>query len=182
MELLLALAVIIAVICFGALISLGNERQRRAIDELREQVVLWAIQDLRIKCEHLAREIHVDDPLGWLNQAALKVYGYDLKLQILETFEEPQSLSCASGDGSIKVIFSPLSPADLRRIKSGRQNRLSQFAGHNPLLFLPKGVDMYEMSVLNAGHLFDLELTMAWKALTGQNLDSVNSLWMYVIS
>jgi hypothetical protein len=182
MEFLLALAVITAVIIFGALISLGNERQRRAIDELREQVVLWAIRDLHIKREHLARAIHVDDPLVWLNQAALKVYGYDLKLQILETFEEPQSLSCASGDGSMKVIFSPLSPTDLRRIKSGRQNRLSQFAGHNPLLFLPKGVYVYEMSVLNAGHLFDLELALAWKALTGQNLESSNRLWVYDFS
>lgn len=182
MEFLLALAVITAVIIFGALISLGNERQRRAIDELREQVVLWAIQDLHIKREHLARVIHVDDPLVWLNQAALKVYGYDLELQILEMLEEPQSLSCASGDGSMKVIFSPLSPTDLRRIKSGRQNRLSQFAGHNPLLFLPKGVNVYEMSVLNAGHLFDLELVLAWKMLTGQNLESSNRLWVYDFS
>ena len=39
MELLLALTVISAVIIFGAMISLGNERQRRAIDELREQGV-----------------------------------------------------------------------------------------------------------------------------------------------
>lgn len=182
MELLLALAVITAVIIFGALISLGNERQRRAIDNLREQVILWAIQDVRIKREHLAQTVQVPDPVGWLNKIASKVCGYDLKLQVHEVFEEPQSLICASGDGSAKVAFSPLSPIDLRRIKSGRQNRLFQYAGHNPLLFLPKGVNMYEMSVLNAGHLFDLELTLVWKALTGQNLNSVNSLWMYVNS
>ncbi len=64
MEIILAIVVGVAVIFFGALISAGNERQRKAIDGLREQVVLWAIQDLRIKRENLACDVHVDDPLG----------------------------------------------------------------------------------------------------------------------
>ena len=37
LDILFALAVLAAVIIFGALISMGNERQRRAIDGLREQ-------------------------------------------------------------------------------------------------------------------------------------------------
>lgn len=182
MEIILAIVVVAAVIFFGALISMGNERQRKAIDGLREQAILWAVQDLKIKREHLARTVQVPDPLDWLNKTASKVCGYDLKLQVIEMFEEPQSLICTSGDVSVKVVFSPLSPTDLRRIKSGKQNRLSQFAGHNPLLFLPKGVDVYELSVLNGGHLFDLELTLAWKALTGQYLELSNRLWMYEFS
>jgi hypothetical protein len=179
MEILLAIVVASAVIFFGALISLGNERQRKAIDGLREQVILWAVQDLKIKREHLARNVQVPDPSVWLNRTASKVCGYDLKLQVLEIFEEPQALICASGDGSVRVVFSPLSPADIRRIKSGKQNRLSQFASHNPLLLLPKGVDVHELSVLNTGHLFDLELTLAWKALTGHDLELATRLWMY---
>jgi len=182
MEIILAIVVASAVIFFGALISIGNERQRKAIDGLREQVVNWAVQDLKIKREHLVQTVQVTDPLGWLNKAASKICGYDLKLQVLEMFEEPQSLICTSGDGSVRVVFSPLSPTDLRRIKSSRQNRLSQFTGHNPLLYLPKGVNVHELSVLNGGHLFDLELSLAWKALTGQTLDPVNSFWMYTIS
>lgn len=181
MEIILAIVVASAVIFFGALISMGNERQKKAIDNLREQVVNWAVQDLKIKREHLARTVQVPDPLGWLNKTVSKICGYDLKLQVLETFEEPQSLICASGDGSVRVVFSPLSPADIRRFKSSKQNRLSQFAGHNPLLLLPKGIDIYELSVLKQGHLFDLELTIAWKALAGQNLEFSNRLWMYVI-
>lgn len=35
--------------------SAENERQRKAIDGLREQVVLWVVQDLRVKCEKPAR-------------------------------------------------------------------------------------------------------------------------------
>jgi hypothetical protein len=179
MEILLAIVVASAVIFFGALISMGNDRQRKAIDVLREQVVLWAMQDLKIKREHLARTVQVPDPMGWLNRAASKVCGYDLKLQVLEMFEEPQSLVCTSGDGSIKVVFSPLSPTDIRRIKSGKQSRLSQFAGHHPLFVLPKHVNVHELSILNGGHLFDLELLLAWKALTHQNLELSNQLWMY---
>jgi len=182
MEIILAIVVASAVIFFGALISMGNERQRKAIDGLREQVVLWAVQDLKIKSEHLARTVQVPDPLGWLNKTASKICGYDLKLQVLEMFEEPQSLICTSGDGSVRVVFSPLSPADIRRIKSSKQNRLSQFASHNPLLLLPKGVNVHELSVLNGGHLFDLELTLVWKALTGQNLELSNRLWVYEYS
>lgn len=182
MEIILAIVVASAVIFFGALISLGNERQRKAIDGLREQAVLWAVQDLKIKRKHLEQTVQVPDPSGWLNNTASRVCGYDMKLQVLEMFDEPRSLICTTDDGSIKVIFSPFSPADIRRAKSKKQNRLSQFVGQNPLLNLPKGVNIHELSVLNSGHLFDLELSLAWKSLTGQNLGSVNSLWMYIIS
>ena len=116
MEIVLAIVVVIAVIFFGALISMGNERQRKAIDELREQTVLWAIQDLHIKRERLAREVRVDDPLGWLNRMTSKVCGYDLNLQVVEAIDEPRALICVTGDGS-KVVFSPLSPGEIRRMK-----------------------------------------------------------------
>jgi hypothetical protein len=182
MEIILAIVVAAAVIFFGALISIGNDRQRKAIDGLREQVVLWAVQDLKIKREHLAQTVQVPDPLGWLNRIAAKVCGYDLKLQVLEMFEEPQALVCTSGAGSIRVIFSPLSPADIRRIKSGKQNRLSQFAEHHPLLLLPKNVSVRELSVLNGGYLFDLELSLAWKVLAGRDLEMATRLWMYEYS
>ncbi len=181
MEIILAIVVASAVIFFGALISAGNERQRRAIDGLREQVVLWAIQDLKIKRKYLEQTIQVADPLGWLNKTASKLCGYDLKLQVLEMFEEPQALVCTSGDSTVRVIFSSLSFSDIRRIKRGKQNRLSQFVGQNPLLNLSKMVTVHELSILNAGHLFDLELTLVWKALTGQEIGSVNNLWIYII-
>jgi hypothetical protein len=182
MEIILAIVVASAVIFFGALISMGNERQRKAIDGLREQVVLWAMQDLKIKREHLARTVQVPDPVGWLNKTVSKTCGYDLKLRIIEKFDEPQSLICTSGDGSVKVVLSPLSPADIRQIKSGKQSRLSRFAGHHPLLLLPKDVDVHELSILNGGHLFDLELSSAWKALTGHDLELATRLWMYEYS
>lgn len=180
MEIVLAIVVVSAVIFFGALLSLGNERQRRAIDELREQVVLWALQDLRIKREHLAREVRVEDPLGWFNRLATKVYGAGMYLRLVESFDDPQAVVCISGADQ-RVIFSPLSPADLRALQRMRKGKLSQYANGNPLLSLPRNVVGHEFSSLNGGLLFDLELPLAWKGLTGREGIQLERLWMYVV-
>jgi len=180
METSLALVVIATVIFFGALISLGNERQRKAIDGLREQTVLWAMQDLRIKRERLARDAKVDNPLGWFNKIASKVIGLDLNVQFEEAFDEPRALICASGDGGDKVVFSPLSPNEIRRMKRDRRSRLTQYIDPNPLLSLLRGIKTYQISVLNGGILFDLELPLAWKGLTGQDINLMERLWIYV--
>ena len=181
MELLLALTVITAVIIFGALLSIGNERHRRAIDELREQLVLWAIQDLRVKREHLAREVRVDDPLEWLNRIAAKVCGFDLKLELMESFENPRMLICSRGDGNGRIVFTPLSPHEIRRVKEDKKSRLSQITTQNPLEVMNSKTHAFHISVLNGGVVFDLELPVVWAALTGQKVDLLEWIWAYVI-
>jgi hypothetical protein len=162
------------------LISMGNERQRKAIDSLREQVVLWAMQDLRIKRAGLARDVHVENPLGWLNKVAARVCGYDLNLQVVEVLENPPVLICATGDGSVRVVFTPHSPRDIHAMKRVKQNRLSQYSDQNPLLFLPRNATAFECSVLNNEILFDLELPLTWKGLTGQTIDQMDRVWVYI--
>ncbi len=178
MEILLAIVVASAVIFFGALISMGNERQRRAIDGLREQVVLWAIQDLKIKREHLTREVRVEDSLGWLNKLVAKAWGYEPGLQVVETFNEPQALVCTSRNG-VQVIFSPHSPAEIRAWKQAHKSRFWQSSSGNPLLALPRGVQGHKYSVLNSGAFFDVELSLAWNGLTGHVGEHPERLWMY---
>jgi len=180
MELLLALAVITAVIIFGALISLGNERQRRAIDELREQVVLWAIQDLRIKREHLALEVQVEDPLAWLNQVVARVAGENMVLTVSEFFEDPQVLVCTTGD-SRKVALSPASPKDVRRFQQAARSKLSRVGNVHPLMNLPRNAKILELSILNGGMLFDRELEIAWRGLTGKGFSHAERLWTYLL-
>src|SRR6266498_49493 len=102
MEEIIAIVVVAAVIFFGALISLGNERQRKAIDGLREQTVLWAMQDLRIKRTALERDVYVDDPLAWFSKTASKIVGSDLQLQVVEIFDNPSVLVCEASDGFCK--------------------------------------------------------------------------------
>ena len=180
MEIILAIVVGIAVIFFGALISLGNERQRKAIDGLREQTVLWAIQDLRIKREILAREVQVNNPVDWLNKTTAKICGFNLNVQVIEFFDDLQALVCASADGTNQIIFSPFSPAEIRQIKRNKRSRLSQYSDRNPLLSMSRHVQVYELSVLNGGILFDLELPLAWKSLTNQDTENLERLWVYI--
>lgn len=179
MEIILAVVVGAAVIFFGALISIGNDRQCKAIDALREQTELWAMQDIKIKRERLAREIRMDDSLGWFNKIVTKLFGYDLKIQVVEFLDKPFTLLCTSEDRKISIVFSPLSPSEIRALKYIRRSRLDQLASGNPLYSLPRKVTKFEVSVLNGGMMFDLELPLAWKGLTGQTVDRMERIWIY---
>ena len=179
MEIILAIVVAAAVIFFGALISIGNERQRKAIDALREHTELWAVQDLLIKRERMARAVQVNDPLAWLSKIATRVSGLDLNLEFVESYDEPRALLCIAGDQNSKILFSPLAQKEIQRIKSGKRNRLSGIGEAHPLLSLPQKVAIYELSILNAGIIFDLELQLAWKELTGQSANQLEKIWMY---
>jgi hypothetical protein len=180
MEIILAIVVASAVIFFGALISMGNERQRKAIDGLREQVILWAVQDLKIKREHLARTVQVPDPINWINKVVSRVYGQDLNLRIVEFFENPSALICISQNTGTHVVLTSFSPTEIEALKRKKNNKLSQHIDGNPLLLLPRNTIAFECSVLNSGILFDLELPLAWKGITGMDLDEINSIWIYM--
>ena len=182
MEIILAIVVASAVIFFGALISMGNERQRKAIDGLREQVVLWAVQDLKIKRERLAQTVQVTDPTAWLNKTVAKTIGPGLNLQPVEFFDSPQALLCSSPDGINKAIFSPLSPSEIHQMKRARRSRLSRYGETHPLLSMPRRVIAYEFSMLNSNILFDLELPLAWQGLTNQETLQLEQLWMYKLN
>jgi hypothetical protein len=178
MDAILAILVLGAVIFFGALISAGNERQRRALDGIREQAALWAMQDLRLKREKLARDVKVDDPVAWLNQVVAKVYGEALDLTVTEVFDTPQTLVCTAKDGR-KVVFSPTSPDDIRLLKREHKSKLSRMGNIHPLIDLPRRVEKINISILNGGILFDLELPLAWKNITRMDINQVDRLYMY---
>jgi hypothetical protein len=179
MDTVLAILVLGAVIFFGALISAGNERQRRALDGIREQAALWAMQDLRLKREKLAREVKVDDPIAWLNQVVAKVYGESLELTVTEIFDNPQALVCMAKDGK-KVVFSPASPGDINRLKRERKTKLSRIGNNHPLINLPRKLDNIEISILNSDVLFDLELPLVWRLLSGVDIYQADKLWVYL--
>lgn len=180
MEIILAIVIAAAVIFFGALISMGNDRQKKAIDGLREQVVLWAVQDLKIKREHLKQTVQVPDPLQWLSQVAGRVLGQEASLQILEVFQETQSIVCVDASGEHKMIFTIHSPGEIKNLVSGRQAKLSAYASGNPLLSLPRNVVCLELSILNCGYMFDLEFPHAWGKLTGWSAENRDRFWMYL--
>src|SRR5574338_533815 len=75
-DLLLSLVVIAAVVAFGALISVGNERQRRAIDALHQAYKQWAVQDLRLKRGTMSAQTQTPDLTAWLTKVTSLAFGY----------------------------------------------------------------------------------------------------------
>ena len=102
-------------------------------------------------------------------------------LQSAEYFEMPVALVFAIGETGDKAVFSPLSPIDIQRLQKERKSRLSQYSQTNPVFAIPWNTAVYEISILNAGPRFDLELQSAWASLTGQNIEQINRLWLYVL-
>lgn len=179
MEIILAIVVASAVIFFGALISMGNERQKNAIEDLREQLSHWAIQDLLIKRERLAHDVRVDDPIGWFNEQTEKVTGYKVNLQVIEKSDEPQAFLCEKQESATKILYCFNSPKEIERFRKGRRNKLDRINDH---LFtrIPTKYEIYEATILNNGLLFDKELAIAWQGITGHLLRNEQKLWIYV--
>lgn len=181
MDAVFAILVLGAVIFFGALISAGNERQRKALEGIREQAAQWAIQDLRLKREKLAQDVKVDDPLAWLNQVVGKAFGENLDLTVTEVFDNPQVLICMAKDGS-KLAFSPISPDETRQMQRNHKSKLARMGNINPLWAISRNVKYKEISILNSGISFDLELPIAWQALAGFSAHSQDRLWVYQLN
>lgn len=182
MEFLLAMSAAVAVILFGALISIGNERQRRAIDCVSEHLQAWALRDLQIKRKGLENNLKVDDPLGWLETICTRVLGSVVRLKVHEYFEDPAVLVCEDQETSTWLAISPVSPGDVKQRASGSVSRMLHVSS-NPLSFpVGRRQKVFEISPLNAGLFFDLEMQIAWQALTGRNLKHPERMWIYRIS
>lgn len=179
MEIILAIVVASAVIFFGALISMGNERQRKAIDGLKEQVVLWAVQDLKVKRTKLAENFTVRDPIAWFNEIIYKIQHQYLNIKIVEFVSESQSLICISKDNRTKVVITPFSPHDIKKMKRRYSGRLSQYSNQNPLLSLPHNTTSHLVTILDGGMFFDLELQSAWRAISNNEFNGLSQIWIY---
>jgi hypothetical protein len=180
MEIILAIVVASAVIFFGALISMGNERQRRAIDNLKEQIVFWGMKDLQIKREQLAHNIQLTDPLIWFNKMSTKISGIAHELEISEILENPPALLFSNTNKNQSIIFCTLSPSEINKINNNISNRLRRYST-SPFLNINKKTIAYELSILNCGITFDLELEIAWKKITGKDVITPERLWMYIL-
>ena len=177
---LLALTVLIALIVLGALISVGNERQRKAIDSISQQTQAWAIEDLRLKRGQVEANISIDNPIAWLNTAASRALGRQTQLSAPDIAEDPFAVSFVDHYSGETLVFSLLSPKALRKLSKAKRSELSKRTSQHPLIPWRKGITSFEMTILNAGIRFDLELPIAWQAITKEQVNNEN-LWVYVI-
>ena len=171
MEYLIGTSVLLAVLLLGALISSANERQRKAIDGLREQIEAWAEQDIRIKREKMARQITIPDPIAWLEKTAAQVLGSAPELVTATPWQKDNltAIVAVCQDGR-RLVFTPLSRERfLKAVQLKGRGVLAQ-AETSLLGDKPKVALHYELSVLTSGMFFDIEADQAWLAITGQAL------------
>ena len=177
MDYFIALLVLVAVIVFGALITVGNERQKRELAHIRVVEEQWAEQDLRIKRGKLSRETSVDDPVAWLSTAASRALEVPVVLVGKDVFENPDAVSLTDSESGRRYVFTLLPPDHIKKLS--KEHKLNRLGTLHPLLPLKRGGQLTELNLLNGGLLLDLELPHAWKGLTGKDT-TAERLWVYI--
>ena len=177
LDVFLSVVVLVSVILFGALLLLGNERQRKAIQAIADQAARWAEQDLSIKRARGSKDVTVEDPRAWLDRVATGIFGVSPSLTELVPWKGPGeavAMVATCSDGR-KLVVTPMPEGRFRaavrprrswgRAASALANAEGSILGPNP-----KSVPVYELTIVTAGTFFDVEAAQAWKRLHGQDL------------
>jgi hypothetical protein len=180
-DLLLAVVVIGAVIAFGALISVGNERQRHAIDALHQAYKQWAVQDLRLKRGAISSQIQIDDLTAWLTRTTSLAFGRKTDVMDCQVHNAPvAAVEFREAESGATVVFALESPQVLMPMLKKKHSAIRGTLGSNALLRVGKKTPVVELSILNAGMMFDMEFPVAWSSLTGQATQS-DVVWAYIV-
>jgi len=169
-ETIMYISVLGAVLFFGVLISVGNERQRKAISGIREQAAHWAETDIRLK--RAMRDVLVPDARQWLVGVAGKVLGASPQVLSLNPWEGNglKAVVCPCEDGR-KLVLTPELPARfIKGVQLKGRSRLSK-ADVGLLGDRPKRVPVFEMNIVTCGPFFDLEARQVWNGVTGSRLE-----------
>lgn len=180
-ELLLTVAVVASVVFFGALITRGNERQRRSIDKLHAAYKQWAMHDLRIKRGAASNQIKIEDLTAWLRKVTTQAFGRETIVMDFYKHESPvvsvEFLDASTGN---LVVCALESPDEVKKILKKKRPTIAGDLRTNPIFRLGRKTQVVELSLLNAGVTFDLELPVAWNLLTGHQT-AAETLWAYVL-
>lgn len=179
-DILLAVVVIAAVVAFGALISVGNERQRRAIDALHQAYKQWAVQDLRLKRGTVSAQTHIPDLTAWLTRVTSLAFGYKTTVLDYQIHSDPIS-AVEFHDGRNTIVCTIESPGVLLPMLRKKRSALRGELRSNPIFRLNRKTPAVELSMLNAGSMFDIEAPVAWNTMTAQQSET-DTLWVYILS
>jgi hypothetical protein len=181
-DLLLALVVIGAVIAFGGLISVGNERQRRAIEALHQAYKQWAVQDLRLKRGTVSSQTQIEDITAWLTRVTSLAFGCKTVVLDYQVHTDPvPSVEFHDRAGNRVVVCALQSPGAVITMSRKKDSVLRGELQSNPLYRVSRKTPAIELSMLNAGSMFDLEMPVVWHTLTAEITES-DTLWAYVLS
>lgn len=180
-DLLLTAVMIAAVIAFGALISVGNERQRRAIDALHQAYKQWAMQDLRLKRGTVSAQTQIPDLTAWLTKVTSMALGYQTTIMDYQLHSDPiPAVEFRDDTQGTTIVCALESPSTLLSLLKTKRSPLRGQLRSNPLFHVSKRTPAAELSALNAGMMFDIELPVAWNSLTGQKME-IDTLWAYIL-
>lgn len=180
-DMLLTVVVIASVIAFGALISVGNERQRRAIDALHQAYKQWAVQDLRLKRGTISSQVHIDDIRAWLTKITTLALGSKTNVIDYQLHNTPvTTVEFRDTESSATVVLALESPNVLMTLLKKKNSAIRGKLSSNPLLSIGRQTPAVELSILNAGMMFDVELPIAWNTLTGQATQT-DAVWAYIL-
>ena len=138
------------------------------------------MQDLRLKRGTVQKAIEISDATHWLQSATSKTLGISVELSEPEFLSNPEAVVCLDAESGSVFAFSSCSPRELERSLRIKKKNALDVATRNPLsVKLNKKTSIFPMNILNSGILFDLELPIAWKQLTGQYV-AAEQLWLYI--
>ena len=181
-DLLLSVVIIGAVIVFGALISVGNERQRLAIEALHQAYRQWAVQDLRLKRGVISSQIQIEDLPAWLTKTTSLAYGRKTNVMDCQSYTAPvAAVEFREAESGATVVFALEAPHVLMPLLKQKRSAIRGNLDSNPLFRVGKKTPVVELSILNAGMMFDLELPVVWNSLTGQATQA-DVVWAYIVS
>ena len=180
-ELLLTVAVVASIVFFGALITRGNERQRRSIEKLHTAYKQWAMHDLRIKRGVAGNQIKIEDLTAWLKKVTAQAFGRETIVLDYYRHESPiPSIEFHDASTGNTVVCALESPDEVKTILKKKRPTIAGDLRTNPIFRFGKKTQAVELSLLNAGMLFDLELPIAWEALAGRQTEA-GTLWAYIL-
>lgn len=181
LEITFSVAIIAGVILIGLLISIGNERQRKAIESIWRTVEKYAIESLQMQRVELASKVRIDDPVAWCNRLVKTVLQTSVQINSIVAASKPDALVLQADRGQI-LALSPVSPDQARRITKqatalDRQN--AAVTALNPLFPYPRGVTVTELSLLNTSVVFDIEMQQVWSTQHKGAAPAVSIWYLY---
>ena len=164
------------IILMTIVILFSNQRQARALNEMKQIVEGWVQSQMRDRRETRINNTHIEDPIQWFGQqAGLKL------LDVQRKIEDPAALEFLAEEGK-RLVVSPFSPGLLRKrlrwLESKKKN-LKKLV--DPLLGKEwRKVEVQEKTPANSGEWFDVEANVAARMLQ-VNWKTCDRLWFYVI-
>ena len=132
LDIVIGVVVVGAVVFFGALISVGNERLRKASLELNSLANGYFTQRIRLARGQVQMNLNIPDPAAWLSGAFAKVYGEEKSLVKGQYYKDPECYKMLDVNGRA-VLFTTLPPENLARMVKKQKSGKLTLGQDNPL-------------------------------------------------